>query len=515
MAGLRDVTIEDTAGVPVLEIIDLTAEDPRLGVPMPRPGQEPAHDAVSLVPLESHGPVARWQRHYVGGLVALDAMGLIVAGLIAMMVWFGTLDRPLKGTTYLQFLLVATVPWVLTLAASRAYDLRIVGLGSEEFRRVGNAVVRFAALLGLVAYAAKIEVARGMVGIALPVGTVIVLSQRYLARQALHRLRGRGRACHRVLLVGEGSAATALRDRLLASPHAGLHVVGRCAPVRHLGAGETLAHVREAIRVVGADTVAVAHSPGVTPEALRRMAWGLEGAGVDLLVAPALTDVAGPRIQVKPISGLPLLQIAAPQFTGGGRVVKRTIDILGSSLGLIVLAPLFAAVALLVVVTSRGPAFFTQQRIGRDGKPFTLVKFRSMCVDAEQRRAELLVDNDGDGVLFKLRRDPRVTRVGRWLRRLSIDELPQLVNVLRGQMSLVGPRPPLPSEVAQYEQHVHRRLLVTPGLTGLWQVNGRSALSWEESVRLDLYYVENWSVALDAEILWKTVFAVLRGRGAH
>ncbi len=245
------------------------------------------------------------------------------------------------------------------------------------------------------------------------------------------------------------------------------------------------------------------------------MAWALEGAGVDLLVAPAFTDVAGPRIHVRQVSGLPLLQIASPQFSGGRRLLKRTIDIVATMLGLIVLSPLLALVATLVAATSRGPAVFTQERIGRDGKPFRLYKFRSMCVDAEARREELVAENDCDGVLFKLREDPRVTRIGRWLRRYSIDELPQLVNVLLGHMSLVGPRPPLPSEVEQYEQHVHRRLLVTPGITGLWQVSGRSDLSWAETVRLDLYYVENWSVALDAEILWKTAFAVLRGSGAH
>ena len=273
--------------------------------------------------------------------------------------------------------------------------------------------------------------------------------------------------------------------------------------------------MRAAIEGCSADTVAVAHSPGVGPEALRRMAWALEGAGVDLLVAPAFTDVAGPRIHVRPVSGLPLLQIAAPRFSGGRWLLKRSIDVASTLLLLVLLSPVLLSVALLVRLTSRGPVVFTQERIGRDGKPFRLYKFRSMCVDAEARRAGLLAENDCDGVLFKLRDDPRVTPVGRWLRRYSLDELPQLVNVLRGQMSMVGPRPPLASEVEQYEQHVHRRLLVTPGITGLWQVSGRSELSWTETVRLDLYYVENWSVALDAEIVWKTLFTVLRGRGAH
>jgi exopolysaccharide biosynthesis polyprenyl glycosylphosphotransferase len=456
-------------------------------------------------------PWPAWVRLYVPVLVVLDAVAVLAGGAIAMLVRFGTLAEPLKGHSYLVFVVGATVPWVGTMAACRAYEPRFLGLGSEEFRRVANGAVRFTALAAVIAFTLDLDPARGMVAVALPASGALGLAQRYAARQLLHRLRASGTACQRVLLVGEGPAVEAMAQHLAGSPHAGLRVVGRCGP----GSGGSLAHVRATIERCGADTVAVAHSPGVSPEALRQMAWTLEGAGVELLVAPAFTDVAGPRIHVRPVSGLPLLQIAAPRFTGGRWLLKRSIDLAVTVLLLVALAPLLVAVAVLVRLTSRGPVLFRQERIGRGGKPFRLYKFRSMCVDAEQLREELLEENEADGVLFKLRHDPRVTRIGRGLRRYSLDELPQLVNVLRGQMSLVGPRPPLPSEVEQYEQHVHRRLLVTPGITGLWQVSGRSELSWTESVRLDLYYVENWSVAFDAEIAWKTVFAVLRGSGAH
>ncbi len=374
-----------------------------------------------------------------------------------------------------------------------------------------NGSVRFVAVVAVLALALDVDPARKMVAVALPLSGVLALLGRYGARRVLHRIRGKGSACHRVLLVGEDPALDALGRRLLSSPHAGLRVVATCRPTPD----GSLAHVRTAIEHHRADTVAVAHSPGIGPHGLRRMAWDLEGLGVDLLVAPAFTDVAGPRIHVRPVSGLPLLQIASPQFSGGGLLVKRGIDVICSALLLVLLSPVFLAVSLLVALTSRGPVLFSQDRVGRGGKTFRLFKFRSMCRDAEDRRQELLGHNESDGVLFKMRSDPRVTRVGRWLRRYSLDELPQLVNVLIGQMSLVGPRPPLPSEVACYEQDVHRRLLVTPGITGLWQVSGRSELSWAETVRLDLYYVENWSVALDAEIVWKTVFAVVRGSGAH
>jgi exopolysaccharide biosynthesis polyprenyl glycosylphosphotransferase len=363
----------------------------------------------------------------------------------------------------------------------------------------------------------RLEVARGLVVLALPAMSAFALMFRYLARQALHRLRADGAASHRVLVVGEGRARDLLAAKLQASPHSGLRVVGVCRPVmRDHAAGSSLDHVRSAVRNLGADTVAVAHSPGLTPDLLRRLAWTLEGSGVDLLVAPALTDVAGPRIHIRPVSGLPLLQIAEPELTGARRVAKAVIDTVGALGVMVVLSPLLLAAAVAVKVSSPGSVLFKQTRIGRDGAPFGMYKFRSMYVDAEARLGELQAFNDHEhGVLFKMANDPRVTRVGRLLRRYSIDEVPQLFNVLRGQMSLVGPRPPLPGEVARYERDVHRRLLVKPGMTGLWQVSGRSDLDWEETVRLDLYYVENWSVALDGEILWKTFSAVLRGSGAR
>ena len=243
--------------------------------------------------------------------------------------------------------------------------------------------------------------------------------------------------------------------------------------------------------------------------------WRLEGSGVELLVAPGLIEVAGPRLHIRPFEGLPLLSVEQPRFEGWRRVVKGAVDRCAAAAALLVLAPVLLGIALAVRLTSSGPALFRQERIGINGRPFTMLKFRSMVVDADQRLAEIQAGNISDGLLFKMREDPRVTRVGRWLRRLSLDELPQLLNVLGGSMALVGPRPPLPNEVARYDSSVSRRLLVKPGLTGLWQVSGRSDLPWEEAVRLDLRYVENWSLALDLLILWKTARAVLSSSGAY
>jgi len=268
-----------------------------------------------------------------------------------------------------------------------------------------------------------------------------------------------------------------------------------------------------AARACGADTVAIAAGASMRSDQVRKIAWSLEGSSIDLVVAPAITDVAGPRITMRPVSGLPLIYVDEPQFTGGRRVVKRAVDLLGSVIVLILLSPLMLATAAVVKVTTPGPVFFRQRRTGTAGESFRCWKFRSMYVDAESRLASLADRNEGDGLLFKMRDDPRITPVGRVIRRTSIDELPQLFNVLRGDMSLVGPRP-LSRAPEAFEGDVRRRMLVRPGITGLWQVSGRGEQSWDEAVRLDLYYVENWSLSLDIAILLRTLLAVIKGTGA-
>jgi exopolysaccharide biosynthesis polyprenyl glycosylphosphotransferase len=318
----------------------------------------------------------------------------------------------------------------------------------------------------------------------------------------------------------------ALTATVRREPRAGFHVVGACvpgrtrfidvpdsAPVPVVGSWDNVA---EAALAAGADTIAVTASRDITPDRLRRLAWQLEGHDVDIIVAPALTDVAGPRVSIRPVAGLPLLHVDQPDITGARYLLKELVERALASVVLLCALPFLLAIAVAIKVTSPGPVLFTQTRVSRHGREFQIYKFRSMRVDAEALLETLREQNDvADGLLFKMRTDPRVTRVGRWLRRLSLDELPQLVNVLRGDMALVGPRPPLPVEAAGYTDGVQRRLLVKPGITGLWQVSGRSDLSWDESVRLDLYYVENWSLALDAQIIVRTIRAVLRGVGAY
>jgi exopolysaccharide biosynthesis polyprenyl glycosylphosphotransferase len=273
--------------------------------------------------------------------------------------------------------------------------------------------------------------------------------------------------------------------------------------------------VMAAVKALRADTVAVLACPEMDGVRLRGLAWELEKTGTDLCVAPALLDVAGPRTTIRATAGLTLLHVDHPELSGFRLLLKGLFDRCVAAVALTMLAPVMGMVATAIWLYDRGPALFTQVRVGKGGRVFRIYKFRTMVVDAEQRRAQLLAGSDPDTILFKLRIDPRVTGVGAYLRRWSIDELPQLFNVFLGQMSLVGPRPAVPDEVAQYADHVHRRLVVKPGLTGLWQVNGRSDLSWDESVRLDLRYVENWSFALDLQILWKTISAIAWGSGAY
>jgi len=250
-------------------------------------------------------------------------------------------------------------------------------------------------------------------------------------------------------------------------------------------------------------------------ESLRSLAWKLHDTGVQLLMAPDLAEIAGPRIVSRPAGGLPLLLVDEPHTSGFAQLLKGTVERTSALVACVLLAPVFAVIAIAIKCTSPGPVLFRQTRVARDGRQFPMFKYRSMVDGAEHLVHELVDQNDHDGVLFKIKDDPRVTRIGGFLRKYSLDELPQLWNVVRGEMAMIGPRPPLPSEVEQYGDTTRRRLMVKPGITGLWQVSGRSDLSWEESVRLDLYYVENWSPLLDAFILAKTLKAVLAGKGAY
>jgi exopolysaccharide biosynthesis polyprenyl glycosylphosphotransferase len=459
-----------------------------------------------------------WAKDYLRRAAVVDLGCAILGVFVAVQLRFGN-D---VTKTYLGLSLALPILWIASLWLAGAYDVRFVGIGSDEYRKVLNAGVGLTAAVALVSYAVNLQLSRGYVVIALPSVTMFDLVARYVLRKRLHRRRTAGSCLLSVVAVGHESAVADLVKELQRDRYHGLTVVAACvaqpsdcSEVAGVPVCGGLDDVMAAVDKYGADTVAVLACPEMDGIRLRSLAWELEKTGTDLCVSPALLDVAGPRTTIRPTAGLTLLHVDHPQLTGFRLVIKDLFDRCAAAAGLILLFPLMALLGALIKLHDGGPALFMQVRVGKDGRAFRIYKFRTMVVDAEARKEQLLPSNDSDGVLFKLRHDPRVTAVGSYLRRWSIDELPQLLNVVRGDMSLVGPRPAVPDEVANYAEHVRRRLVVKPGLTGLWQVNGRSDLSWDESVRLDLRYVENWSLALDLQILWKTFSAMVHRSGAY
>jgi len=466
-----------------------------------------------------------WRRSYAQRLRVTDAAAVIIAVFAAVLLRFGDTDISLPtafvNLGYPIIAAVIAIAWMAMLSAAATRDHKVIGNDSTEYKRIGVATFRTFGAFAIIAFAFKIPIARGYLLVALPLGLLLLLLGRWAWRNWLNRQRLRGAFVQRALLMGERTQLRHVADQIHRVPSVGFQIVGAItesgtrtdlAPGIPVVAG--FADVIPQLDAVGADTVIFSGSDKISPQQMREIGWHLEARGIDLIVAPALTDIAGPRIHARPVAGLPLIYVDFPTFEGGKFLTKRAADIVLSALALVLLSPLFCFIALMVR-RDGGPALFRQERVGLDGRAFAMLKFRTMVVDAEERLDGLLDRTDGNGVLFKMKDDPRVTPFGRWLRRYSIDELPQLVNVFRGEMSLVGPRPPLVSEVERYEEHVRRRFLVKPGITGLWQVSGRSDLSWDDSVRLDLYYVENWSAAGDLMILWRTARAVLAPEGAY
>jgi exopolysaccharide biosynthesis polyprenyl glycosylphosphotransferase len=478
--------------------------------------------------LRGEGTDARraWQGSYVRRIALGDALVAAIASVVGYLARFGAETQSLRPT-HPSLWMVALLPpvWVVVMLVARTYEQRFLWIGAEEFRRVFSAAVGLLAGVGAVSWAFQLQLARGFVVVALPLATGLTLLQRYLQRSRIHRLRSRGLFMQTAIIVGHRSGVMALHEQIDREAYHGYRVIGCCLPPAVAGDPAvfdglpvlgTLDDVVDVVRRYEVDTVAVLPSPELDGPALRSLGWELEKTQAELLLAPAVTEIAGPRVRIRPVCGLPLLHMERPELRGVRRLTKDTFDRTAAAAGILLLLPLLLALAVSVGLTSRGGVFYRQERVGRDGQTFGMLKFRSMIAGADRLVEDLATQTDGgNAVLFKIKGDPRVTRIGKVLRRYSLDELPQLLNVVRGDMSLVGPRPPLPTEVERYGFDMHRRFLVKPGITGLWQVSGRSDLSWDDSVRIDVRYVENWSLAFDFMILWKTVGAVFRGAGAY
>ncbi|MFF2841764.1 sugar transferase [Paenarthrobacter sp. NPDC057981] len=430
------------------------------------------------------------------------------------------------GVRQLSLLMILGIIWLAALEVYRTRDPKVLGVGPEEYKRVLSASFRVFGFLAIVAVVFRVESVSSYVLVSLPLGIVALTGSRWSFRRWLTHEKSRGRCLSRAIVVGEPQDVRYVIKQINRKSGAPYDILGACLPGARKGAVLVVDQVRvpvlsslygiaHTVRQTGANSVIVAGPVPGGNQFIQELGWRLEEDAAELVLAATLTNVAGPRIHWRPVEGLPLMHVDIPHYSGGKHTLKRLMDIAVSALALILLSPVLLLLALIISTDSPGPVLFRQERIGKQGTTFRMLKFRSMVVDAEARLNELGNQDEGAGVLFKIRSDPRVTTCGRWMRKYSLDELPQFWNVLVGNMSLVGPRPPLAREVNGYERHTHRRLLIKPGITGLWQINGRSDLPWDEAVRLDLYYVENWSIAGDVMIMWRTFRAMIRPSGAY
>jgi len=513
---------------------------PGVGLTGGRSTREGSAESVLPVTLSNERPAARgrikpsWQSLYTRRLRISDLVVLTWVVYGTQMVWFGTgnvavaLEHDGRFTEVSYWLasamLVLVWWWALSLADSRSH--RVFGTGSTEYVRVIDSSVRLFGVVAILAFLLQIDVARGYLLISLPLGIAVLVLVRWLWRHWLFAKRRKGRCMARVLLVGSVASVAQIASELGRNPRAGYLVVGACVPSARVAdrapgtevpvVGD-IDSVERAIVATQADTVAVTSADELPPDKVKQISWSLEAGKQHLVLAPSIVDIAGPRIHIRPVSGLPLIHVETPHFSLGQRLLKRSFDLVAAVTIAIVISPVLLIVAIAVSWTSAGPILYKSERIGLNGKPFRMLKFRSMRVGADKELKALLeAQGTSEKPLFKVKDDPRITPVGRFLRKYSLDELPQVFNVIGGSMSLVGPRPQIAAEVALYSEAAKRRLLTRPGITGLWQVSGRSTLDWDAAVRLDLYYVENWSLAGDIAILLKTARAVLApGETAH
>ncbi|MFL0564897.1 sugar transferase [Microbacterium sp. 179-I 1D1 NHS] len=487
-------------------------------------------DLAGAAPRASAALVSRqqWERRFRVRLRTSDTAIVALACAFATAASLPVTSTETTGGVPYSAAAIAVATGTLWLAALLLFNTRsasVIGSGAAEYARVAHATGLAFGLLAILFVVFEWDGIRAQLFTALPLGTLALLMSRWAWRRWLIAQRADGRFASRTVVVGSRDDVEYAIRTLGPAGQLGYLVVGvalledsnEC--VRVDGVDYPVLHGEDAVlraaEIYGSDTIVVASQPAGDPTYVKRLSWSLEGTAAELVISSRLADVAGPRMSLRPVEGMPLIHVKIPTFEGASYYVKRALDILVSSAALLAFAPVALAIALAIKTNDGGPVFFRQSRVGRDGHEFAMLKFRTMRVDAEAQLAALLEQNEGSGPLFKLKRDPRVTRVGQVLRKFSLDEVPQFWNVLRGDMSVVGPRPPLPAEVTAYDGTVFRRLYIKPGITGPWQVGGRSDLSWEESVRLDLRYVENWTVMTDLVLMWRTAKVMITPQGAY
>ena len=461
------------------------------------------------------GSTSVWKPQLRKNLAFFDFVTLTLNLLLVLTLrfpntWQGDLSDYELRNIFLGLLILSS--WIFFLWFNGSRDINVLGFGADEYKRIINATLLSFTFIAFISYIFKLEISRAFVLLIFPFGLLLLFVSRRILRKRLLRARNEGRYLSRVLLLHSGSLDP-VEARLEIAKHAGFSIVHKISTFENIKF-EISEIVSQAL-AMKCDLIMIGQSAVISAIELRKLGWAIEATNINFVVAPAVTEIAGPRLKISNVEGLPLLHLEQPDFSGTSRITKRLLDLVISIIGLIVISPLLILISLIIKIYDRGSVLYLQKRIGRNNQEFIVYKFRTMFEGSHGQRAQVMAETNKDPRLAKDPQDPRVTKPGLFLRRWSIDEIPQLLNVIKGEMSLVGPRPPLAEEVNQYEKSETRRLLVKPGLTGLWQVSGRSELDWEDAVRLDLYYVENWSLTLDLLIIIRTAAAVWRGEGAY
>jgi exopolysaccharide biosynthesis polyprenyl glycosylphosphotransferase len=476
---------------------------------------------------------SRWERKVVRRIFLTDAAVVAFAVGVAHVLRYDVMPVPPDILAEVrpgvwQVSVGIFIGWMVALSVFRTRDPKTFDNGSRQYQRVARSTFALFGWVAITALLVKWEISRGFLAISIAVGTTLLFMERRAWRAWVLRKRRQGDYLARVLVIGGVRSAKAMTLRFSEDTMSGFRVVGVWVPDRVAAPDErfhandsavpvlgTESDLGQALDIDAVDTVVVTDTEHLGHDGMRELAWALEDRNVNLLVAPNVVDVAGPRIHLQAHGNMPLIYLSGPSYSKARTLRRAIFDRSFAATVLLFSAPVLLTAILAIRLTSRGPIFYRSERIGTDGVRFQMLKLRTMVLNADQLQADLHHHKDGSGPLFKLVDDPRVTRVGRFLRRYSIDELPQFVNVLRGDMSVVGPRPWVDTEVDPYSEFMRRRVLVKQGVTGLWQVSGRSDLTWEDSVRLDLDYVENWTMLRDMQIIVRTARAVLASRGAY